>query len=197
MKLGVPNWINNQTQLDNACEKVTLAIQDTIAAEVPMTSISPKTKRWWTKELTALQRQANKLGCHAHKLKHHPSHPIHKQFNAARTLYDKTLKYTKRQHWWDWLKKAKDPDIWTVHKYLSLPACYGSRLILYFLCLHLRYLARYLLGMPASVACDHEYQLHKKDCLSRHSGSSYPTWAVPFRLRLAKHDSGSISRTLA
>ena len=53
--------------------------------------------------------------------------------------------------------------------------CYGSRLILYFLCLRLRYLACYLLGMPASVACDREYRLHKKDCLSRHSGSSYPT----------------------
>ena len=46
VKLGVPNWINNQTQLDNACEKVMLAIQDTIAAEVPTTSISPKTKHW-------------------------------------------------------------------------------------------------------------------------------------------------------
>ena len=55
--------------------------------------------------------------------------------------------------------------------------CYGYRPVLRLdpLCLPLRCLTCYLLEVPASVACDHEYQLHKKDCLFRHSGSSYPT----------------------
>ena len=125
--LGVPNWIKTQAQMDNACEKVTLAIQDTIAAEVPMTNISPKTKRWWTRELTNLRRQANRLGRQAHKLKSFPDNPIHEEHNAARRLYDKTLKDTKRQHWRDWLEKAEDPDIWTAHKYFSSPAGDGGK----------------------------------------------------------------------
>ena len=55
--------------------------------------------------------------------------------------------------------------------------CYGSRLVLYLvpLCSPLRCFTCYLFEMPVSVACDREYQLHKMDCLSRYSGSSYPT----------------------
>jgi hypothetical protein len=37
------------------------------------------------------------------------------------------------------------------------------------------YVTSYLLEMPASVACDREYKLHKTDCLFRNNGSSYPT----------------------
>ena len=55
--------------------------------------------------------------------------------------------------------------------------CYGSRLLPYaypFL-LVLTPFTCYVLEVPISVTCDREYLLHKMDCLSRRSGSSYPT----------------------
>ena len=43
------------------------------------------------------------------------------------------------------------------------------------LCLSLRCVTCYLFKVPASVACDHEYRLHKMDCLFCCSGSLYLT----------------------
>jgi hypothetical protein len=52
--LDLPMVINNQDQLDNCCQCLMEAIQKTIENEVPKTKIMPKSKRWWTKELTTL-----------------------------------------------------------------------------------------------------------------------------------------------
>jgi hypothetical protein len=41
--------------------------------------------------------------------------------------YEKTLKYTKKQHWRDWLERAEEPDIWTVHKVISALAMDGGK----------------------------------------------------------------------
>ncbi|KAI0247676.1 hypothetical protein BJV78DRAFT_1102233, partial [Lactifluus subvellereus] len=85
--LGVPHWITTQAQLDDACTKLTHAIQDAITDKVPASHICPKSKRWWTRELTMLRRQANKLGRQAYKLRGHPSHPIHEEHATASKLY--------------------------------------------------------------------------------------------------------------
>jgi exonuclease III len=54
--------ILTQRQMDQSCDELTKAIQYTILREVPITEVTPKSKRWWTKELTQLWRQVNKLG---------------------------------------------------------------------------------------------------------------------------------------
>jgi Endonuclease-reverse transcriptase len=46
--------ISMQRQLDLCCKELTIAIQEVIHEQVPKARISPKTKRWWTKELTQL-----------------------------------------------------------------------------------------------------------------------------------------------
>ena len=51
-KLQPPERIQNQRQLDKSCMDLTTAIQATIKVCVPKPEIAPKTKRWWTKDLT-------------------------------------------------------------------------------------------------------------------------------------------------
>ena len=41
--------------------------------------------------------------------------------------FDRTVERTKRQHWRDWLERAVDPDIWTVHRYTSALATDGAK----------------------------------------------------------------------
>jgi hypothetical protein len=53
-KLPLPMPINNQRQLDYGCKSLTKAIQCTIKIQVLVASLTPKSKRWWTKELTQL-----------------------------------------------------------------------------------------------------------------------------------------------
>jgi hypothetical protein len=92
-----------------------------------MVTLCPKTKQWWTCELTTLHQHANKLGRQASKLDHHPTHPIHTEHKEAKKCYHNTLESTKRQHWHNWLKRAEDPDLWMAHKYLSAPASNGGK----------------------------------------------------------------------
>lgn len=117
--LGRPRPIEDQASLDEACQKVTEAIQGTITVQVPTSEISPKAKRWWTKELTALRRNANRLGRKASKFKRFPEHHIHTEYEEAKKRYSKEIERSKRQHWRDWLERAEDPDIWTASKYIS------------------------------------------------------------------------------
>lgn len=44
------------------------AIQSTISLHVPMTSVSPYTKRWWSRELAQMRSTVKHLSKSAHKL---------------------------------------------------------------------------------------------------------------------------------
>ena len=117
--VGLPGHIEDQQSLDEECDNLTKAIKATIDSQVPTSEISPKAKRWWTKELSSLRRSANKLGRIAHKFRSNPKHSIHTEAEAAKKQYAHELERSKRQHWRDWLEKATDPDIWTAHRYVS------------------------------------------------------------------------------
>ena len=126
-KAGTPTRIRTPSEIPSACLKLTEALQETIEEEVPTTEIGIKSKRWWTKELTKLRHEANRKGRRASKYRDWPAHHSHADRRAANKKFHKTLEYTKRQHWRDWLEKADDPDIWTAHKYTSSPAGDGGK----------------------------------------------------------------------
>ena len=125
--LPPPERITTQTQLDFSCEAITTAIQNTIREQVPITEITPKSKRWWTKELTLLRKRANKLGRQSYKRRSDSSHMVHNEHSEAAKKYVRTLKTTKQQHWQSWIERAKDPDMWAVHRLISAPASDGGK----------------------------------------------------------------------
>jgi Endonuclease-reverse transcriptase len=49
---GLPRTIKDQGELDQECSRLTTALQTTIQKEVPTAEIGPRSKQWWTKELT-------------------------------------------------------------------------------------------------------------------------------------------------
>jgi hypothetical protein len=46
---------------------------------------------------------------------------------AAAKAYKGTLEKTKKQHWLDWLERAEDPDIWSVHQVTSSAPSDGGK----------------------------------------------------------------------
>ena len=126
-KLPAPTTIKTAGELDEACSKLTTAIQETINVKVPTSNPGIKAKIWWTKELKKLQQEANKKGRAASKYKDWPEHHTHVERRKANKTFQRTLERTKRQHWRDWLEKADDPDIWTAHRYTSTPAGDGGK----------------------------------------------------------------------
>src|SRR6266404_2197858 len=133
IKLGISEHINSQPALDNTCKKLTTALQDTINVEVPCTDICTKSKRWWSKELSLLRRETAKLGRKSYKHKRWVNHPVHEEHMAAQKKYSKTIQYSKKHHWCDWLEKATDPDLWTAHRYISAPASDSGKTRIQFL----------------------------------------------------------------
>lgn len=100
----LPERIATQGQLDVSCETLTEAIQATIDANVPISEICSRSKRWWMKELTQLRRHANKIGRRSYKHRDTPTHSVHEEHAEVVRTYERTLEQTKRQHWRDWLE---------------------------------------------------------------------------------------------
>ena len=125
-KFNLPKRIKTQVELDHKCDRLTVALQETIGKAVPISAICPKSKRWWSKEIKELRRQFRKVGRKGSKYKNHPNHPIHKEYNEAQRKYDTATKYNKKHHWRDWLERATDLDLWTANKYISAPASDGG-----------------------------------------------------------------------
>ena len=119
MQLKVLILIESQQLLDKECDKLTKALQAAIVEQVLTTKIGLHIRCWWTKKLMQLRQQANKLGRKSSKLKGSPNDSIHAKFKNIRKKYKKEIDYCKKHHWWDQLKKADNPDIWTTHKYIS------------------------------------------------------------------------------
>jgi hypothetical protein len=82
-----------------------------IKDNIPVVKICSKSKWWWTKELTQLRQNMNKLGKKSCKLRNNLAHPVHLEHAEAKRTYNNTVKHTKNQHWRDWLERAVDPDI--------------------------------------------------------------------------------------
>ena len=79
------------------------------------------------KELTQLHKQSDKLGRISFERCNDLNHMVHAQSKEAAKSYNNNLKFTKKQHWRDWLEKAEEPDIWMANKYISTPATDGGK----------------------------------------------------------------------
>ena len=122
-----PMNISDQKQLDDRCEELTKALQEAIHAEIHVPENTPKSKRWWTKELSQLHSRANKVGRAAYNLRNSLDHQVHKEHKDAKSKYRNKLEHTKRQHWRQWLEKAEDPDLWAAHQMMTSAPTDGGK----------------------------------------------------------------------
>ena len=119
--------ITSQRQLDERCSGLTEAIQNTIWEQVPVTVITSRLKRWWTRELTQMCKQANSSGRQSFICRNKPEHTVHIQHKVEKKRYDSKLKYNKKQHWRDWLERAEELDIWMANRYITAPDTDSSK----------------------------------------------------------------------
>ena len=67
------------------------------------------------------------MGKKVYKVRQDSDHPGHAEYTLAQKTYKKTVEYSKKHHWHDWLEKASDLDIWTAHRYILAPAGDGGK----------------------------------------------------------------------
>ena len=126
-KWGVLGIIRSQTGIDWECMRLTEVIQKTIKEKVPLAKLGPHCRRWWMKELGVLRQEMLKSRRKAHTRGPQPDLRLHEKFRECRRKYSRELERTKRDHWRNWLEQATDPDIWTVHRYINMPASDGGK----------------------------------------------------------------------
>jgi len=114
----------------SAASLLTKILQETIEATVPLSNPSPFTKRWWTKELSSMKKEKNRLSSAAFRFRYVPDHPSKKTYRQFANKYANEIRRIKKQHWEDWLKNLADKDIFTANKIITdLPSDYAHALI--------------------------------------------------------------------
>ena len=119
--------IHTKEELENAVNNLVETIQEVLDQEVPTSKPCPYTKRWWTKELTELKREKNKLSKISYRFRGTPDHPVHVKHKTAANNLSNRIDEIKKEHWIDWLEDASSKDIYTANKYInSDPSDYSS-----------------------------------------------------------------------
>ncbi|OSD08317.1 hypothetical protein PYCCODRAFT_1342047, partial [Trametes coccinea BRFM310] len=83
----LPVVILSVGDLDRALARLNRALDAAVRKDVPLTSLCPFSKRWWSKDLERLRRESKRLGREAHRLRGDPENEVHRRFKAARNRY--------------------------------------------------------------------------------------------------------------
>ena len=84
-------------------------------------------KRWWSRELTKLKKQKNKLSNIAYKFWVLPDHPIHERHRAIKSEYSAAITEVKREHWTTFLEGLSYSEVWMANRYISDENTDGSK----------------------------------------------------------------------
>ena len=103
------------------------AIKSAIRAHVPLTRLSPFTKRWWNKDLAKRKRAKEKLSRKSYMRRALNNDPVHEEFRLARNEYSEAIHAAKTEHWIEWLETLDEEGVWTVNRMATGPASDGGR----------------------------------------------------------------------
>ncbi|KZP06797.1 hypothetical protein FIBSPDRAFT_696262, partial [Athelia psychrophila] len=79
--------ITSEAEFTRTVDLLIMTIQETIESEIPLTNPSPHSKRWWTRDLTNLQKRRNILSRDSYRLRDIRDHPVHQEYKAACNTY--------------------------------------------------------------------------------------------------------------
>ncbi|KAL7277809.1 hypothetical protein ACG7TL_002174 [Trametes sanguinea] len=115
----LPVAIISKMDLDRALARLNSALDAAVKKDVPLTSLCPFSKRWWSKDLERMRRESKRLGREAHRMRGDPSSEVHKTFRAARNRYTDHIRAAKRDHWNAWLDSVDSRSIWAAHRFVK------------------------------------------------------------------------------
>jgi hypothetical protein len=71
-------------EVEAAITELDAAIQRCVEAHIPLSKISPHSKRWWTAKLTELKKERNKVARRSWRQKEIQDSPVHEEYRKAR-----------------------------------------------------------------------------------------------------------------
>ena len=126
-ELGDVGEITSLAQFHNKIAQLDDAIKVTVQEHVPLTRLSPYTKRWWNKGLSELKKGKEKLARKSYERRALNNDPVHEEFRQARNGYSKAIQDTKAEHWMEWLETLDEEGVWAANRLVSGSASDGGR----------------------------------------------------------------------
>jgi hypothetical protein len=111
-----PAALASPSAIDKCIAQLVNAIQDTMIATTPTKRPCPHSKRWWTKRLTTLRRQSNKLRNKYRRTKQEQDKVV---WRKKANEYTKEIAEAKTTTWREFVQNADGKSIWQVKRYLS------------------------------------------------------------------------------
>lgn len=119
--------IRHKEDVETTVNTLVDIINEVIDEEVPASKPSPFAKRWWTKELTELKKEKNRLSNLSYKHRGMPDAPVHAKHKEAVNTFCNRLEEIKKEHWTNWLEEATSKDVYIAGKYItSEPSDYSN-----------------------------------------------------------------------
>lgn len=125
--IPAPTAITSELQFQLAASNLSKALKCAIEEKVLKTKPSPHAKRWWTKELSTMMKEKNKLSDLSYKLRGLPNHPIHEEHRIHHNKLTETIRKTKQEHWIEFLEELDQQSVYTANRYISSPMGDGGR----------------------------------------------------------------------
>jgi hypothetical protein len=105
-----------RADIDKHIEQLVDVITSAIEMTTPKVRPSPHSKRWWTKELTQLKREANRLRKVYQLTRHH----IDKMaWKAKAKEYNEEIPKTQTTHWRGYIEKPDNKNIGQIIRYIT------------------------------------------------------------------------------
>ncbi|CDO68069.1 hypothetical protein BN946_scf184347.g6 [Trametes cinnabarina] len=115
---GFPPVIESIPDFDRTLDALMQDLQDTIVQHVPLTPATPYTKRWWSKELTAMRKEKERLARESHRHRADKAHPVHAEYRRLRNRYTDAIRAAKKDHWQAWIDSVDGKTIWDANRFL-------------------------------------------------------------------------------
>lgn len=125
---GAPTWndIEGENEFNRQVETLTVILQNTIEAKVPLTKPNALSKWWWTRDLDKMKKEGNRLSRTSYNFRALPDHQSHKEYKDHRTRFADTIIKAKRQHWEDFLEGATEREMWIANEFIKEPVGDGG-----------------------------------------------------------------------
>ena len=121
-KLEAVEEILSEEQLHSKIVLLDGVIKEAVQKHVPLTRLSPYTKRWWNKDLAKLKRSKEKLARKLYLRRAVDNDPAHEEFRQTRNDYSKAIHDTKAEHWLEWLETLDEEGVWAANQMVTGPA---------------------------------------------------------------------------
>jgi hypothetical protein len=122
LKLYLPNLVTfkgkamTEAVIDDFAEQLVQAITKAVQETTPRKRPSPHSKRWWTKELSSLRKEANRLRNIYRRTKHEEDKVI---WRAKADEYAKEIEHATTSKWKEYVNNANNKTIWQIKKYIT------------------------------------------------------------------------------